>query len=185
MVIPNIGRSLRVGIPSALDFGDALAVIRSGALRDLSPDLASVRAFSRAVGINESTLRSAYLTEGRRPSVQTQARLDAALRANIERLLGRTVRERSVVDRGYGTNPLARLYLTPPPGTKRVRIVVRMDDVTAASFEGGKYAGGYYTVTSTSEERVVDTLLQRLPPQHVGDTIIWQYEEAPDLDEEF
>ena len=185
MVIPNISRSLRIGIPSALDFGDALAVIRSGALRDLSPDLASVRAFSRAVGINESTLRSAYLTEGRRPSVQTQARLDAALRANVERLLGRTVRERSVVDRAYGTNPLARMYLQPPPGTKRVRIIVRMDDVTAASFDGGKYASGYYTVTSTSEERVVDTLLQRLPPQHVGDTIIWQYEEAPDLDEEF
>lgn len=176
MVIPGINLGLRPNIPTVDDISGILSIIRAGELRDVSPALGSVRAFARAIGINESTLRSAYLTEGRRPSVTTQARVDAAIRQNAEALLGRRVLERSVVDRAYGRNPLARLYLKPPPGVRRARIIVKINDVAIQDFGGGAYEDGYYTVTLDYSEAVYQQWEQLLPPEHTVEATIWQYE---------
>jgi hypothetical protein len=177
MVIPAINLGLRPNIPTVDDISGILSIIRAGELRDVSPALGSVRAFARAIGINESTLRSAYLTEGRRPSVTTQARVDAAIRQNAEALLGRRVLERSVVDRAFGRNPLARLYLEPPPGVRRVRIIVRTDPTQVVDSIGRKYDSGYYTVTLEYTRRAFEAWQQLLPPTETVDAVIWQYEE--------
>ena len=176
MVIPSPALGLIPNIPTVADFSGILSIIRAGELKSVAPELGSIRAFARTVGINESTLRSAYLTEGRTASATTQARLDEAIRRNMETLLGRTYKDRSVVDRAYGRNPLARLYLTPPPGVRRVRIIVDMTSATPGDFEGGQYQNGYYTKTVEGDAELVDLAIQRLPAQHVADTIIWQYE---------
>jgi hypothetical protein len=176
MVIPNPNLGLRIGIPSVTEIGDALAIIRTGALRDLSPDLSSVRAFARAIGVSESTLRTAYLTEGRRPSDDTQRRIDNAIRQNIGNILGRTVRDASIVDRGYGRNPLARLYLQTPPGVRRVRIVVRLDPTQDIGFGGKSYESGFYTVTLDARLRAFRVWEQLKPPTHTVEAVIWQYE---------
>jgi hypothetical protein len=176
MVIPILSLGLRPDIPTVAEIGDALAIIRTGALKDLSPDLASVRAFARAVGISESTLRTAYLTEGRRPSDATQRRIDNAIRQSIGNILGRTVRDASIVDRGFGRNPLARLYLQPPPGVRRVRIVVRLDPIQDVGPGGKPYESGYYTVTLDAPLRAFKVWEQLKPPTHTVEAVIWQYE---------
>ena len=176
MVIPSPALGLIPNSPTVDDFSGILSIIRTGALKDVSPNLGSIRAFARTVGINESTLRSAYLTEGRTASATTQARLDEAIRRNMETLLGRTYKDRSVVDRAYGRNPLARLYLTPPPNVRRMRVIVRMTEEAQAAIEGDTPRNAFYTVTLEATPRAFQTWEQLKPPGHSVDTIIWQYE---------
>ena len=176
MVIPSPALGLIPNIPTVADFSGILSIIRAGELKSVAPELGSIRAFARTVGINESTLRSAYLTEGRTASATTQARLDEAIRRNMETLLGRTYKDRSVVDRAYGRNPLARLYLTTPPNVRRMRIIVRIQEDQIPSFQGGRYGNGFYTVTLEYTQRAYRTWEQLKPPTHDVDTIIWQYE---------
>lgn len=177
MVIPTPSLGLIPNVPSFDDFGGILSIIRAGELRDLGPAFQSVRSFARAVGMNESTLRTAYLTEGRKASTGTQLRLDAAIRQNVEELLGRRYMPNSVIDKQYGSNPLARLYLQPPPNVRRMRIIVRLTGNEITDYQGGNYGNGYYTVTLEYTQRAFRTWEQLRPVGHEVDTIIWQYEQ--------
>ena len=151
-------------LPSVGDIGDILSIIRAGELRDLGPGFRSVRDFARVVGVNESTLRSAYLTEGRRPSAQTQSRVDEAIRRNLEPLLGVRTTDRTVTWKAYGRNPLARLYLVPPPERRGVRMIVRTND--------GTY-DGWRTYKLDDPDIAIDEATSLLDDTESLDTVVW------------
>lgn len=127
MVIPNIP-----GVPGLTrDPVSAFLqlVIRGGVGDPFNPGKAlSQRGFGRLVGISESTLRSAFRTEGRGPSARTLARLDAALRQAPQALFVTRREGKGVVTDTL--TPLGRRYYrsSAPPGTRSFRVVVETGD---------------------------------------------------------
>jgi hypothetical protein len=143
MVIPNIP-----GVPGLTrdPVSAFLELVISGRIGDpFNPGKAlSQRGFARLVGINESTLRSAFRTEGRAPSARTLARLDAALR-QVPQSLFQTRRE----GRGVVTDtltPLGRRYVrfTAPVGARSFRVVVETGDPNYP----------YATMTPTADQSI-------------------------------
>ena len=88
----------------------------------------SQRGFARLVGISESTLRTAFRTEGRAPSARTLQRLDAALRMAPQSLFFTRTGNKGV--RTDTLTPLGQRYYrsTRPEGARSFRIVVRSSD---------------------------------------------------------
>lgn len=101
----------------------------------------SIRGFGRLVGISESTLRTAFRTEGRAPSQRTLERLDAALQSAPQSIFytrkeGRGVVTDTLTPLGY------RYYRSEAPvGARGFRIVV----------ETGDPAYPYKTMTPTAD----------------------------------
>ena len=163
MVTPIGG--LRSGLPSVDLITATLQLIRAGELKGLAPGFNSVRDFARLVGFNESTLRTAFLTEGRRPSTRTMARLDAAIRANVTNLGMRTERRNTVLDSGVSLdNPLARHYLMRPPGARSFRLIARTNDPSYGGFRS-------YTVADPDIDPSEAAAL--LAPGETVDGIVW------------
>ena len=127
MVIPNIP-----GVPGLTrDPVSAFLqlVIRGGVGDPFNPGKAlSQRGFGRLVGISESTLRSAFRTEGRGPSQRTLERLDAALRQAPQSLFVTRREGRGVVTDTL--TPLGVRYYrsSAPPGARSFRVVVETGD---------------------------------------------------------
>ena len=90
----------------------------------------SQRGFARLVGISESTLRSAFRTEGRGPSQRTLERLDAALRNAPQGLFYTRTERRGIVTDTL--TPLGQRYYrsSAPPGARSWRVVVETGDPT-------------------------------------------------------
>ena len=143
MVIPNIP-----GVPGLTR--DAVSaflqlVIRGGVGDPFNPGKAlSQRGFGRLVGISESTLRSAFRTEGRAPSQRTLERLDAALRQAPQSLFYTRKEGKGVVTDTL--TPLGYRYYrsSAPPGARGFRVVVDTGD------EGYRYK----TITPTADQSI-------------------------------
>ena len=104
----------------------------------------SQRGFARLVGISESTLRSAFRTEGRAPSQRTLERLDAALRQAPQSLFYTRKEGKGVVTDTL--TPLGYRYYrsSAPPGARGFRVVVETDDP----------AYPYKTMTPTADQSI-------------------------------
>ena len=143
MVIPNIP-----GVPGLTrDPVSAFLqlVIRGGVGDPFNPGKAlSQRGFGRLVGISESTLRSAFRTEGRGPSQRTLERLDAALRQAPQSLFYTRKEGKGVVTDTL--TPLGYRYYrsSAPPGARGFRVVVETDDP----------AYPYKTMTPTADQSI-------------------------------
>jgi hypothetical protein len=165
MVIP-IQFGLSPNIPSLETLQITLSLIRAGELRDFGPALSSVRAFAREIGVAESTLRTAFLTEGRRPSLGTLARVDEGIRRNYERILGRTVSDTTVIDRHIGRNPLAQAYLRAPLNRTGVRLWVSTQDRDYKGFRTYKFDDPDIDLEDAlavlGEDEVLETIVYRL-----------------------
>ena len=101
----------------------------------------SIRGFGRLVGISESTLRTAFRTEGRAPSQRTLERLDAALRSAPQSIFYTRTGQRDV--RVDDLTPLGLRYYRSeaPVGARGFRVVVATPD--------GPYP--YSTMTPTAD----------------------------------
>lgn len=163
-MVMNPASFLRAALPSVGTITDALIAIRAGELRGLAPGLGSVREFARTIGVNESTLRSAFLTPGRRASERTIARVDAAIRSNMT-LLGRQVRANTILDAGWAVeNPLSRHYLTAPPNARSFRIIAKSAD---PDYEYATFFSGTAEVDDPLD------LAQDLPPGWDLEAVVW------------
>lgn len=165
MVIPSVSL-LSPNLPSVETLQISLSLIRAGELRDFGPALSSVRAFAREIGVSESTLRGAFLTEGRRPSIGTLARVDEGIRRNYERILGRTVSDNTVIDRHIGRNPLAQAYLRAPVNRTGVRLWVSTTDADYKGYRTYKFDDPDITVEDAmavlGEDERLETIVYRL-----------------------
>ena len=116
-------------------------------------------------GINESTLRTAFLTEGRNPSTRTMARIDAAIRQNIRSLGLRTPRRNTILDEGVQMQiPLSKHYLQRPPNARSFRLIARTIDATYS---------GYRTYTVEDPSIDPSEAVSMLAPGEALDAIVW------------
>ena len=88
----------------------------------------SQRGFARLVGLSESTLRSAFRTEGRGPSQRTLERLDAALRQAPQSLFVTRTEGKGVVTDTLTPLGLRYYRSSAPPGARAFKVTYETGD---------------------------------------------------------